>query len=101
MSGSEGIRLEDDYSLKLPADVVKKLHLRRGSRLYLREGKGSLVLMTAREKEVWEGFKGAVERVRQEVKSAGGVTHAEIEAAVRRVRLRRGNKFSRCPCKVR
>jgi len=101
MSDNEGIRLGDDYSLKLPAEVVKKLHLRRGSRLYLREGKGSLVLMTAREKEVWEGFRGVVEQARREVASAGGVTDAEIEAAVKRVRLQRGNKFPRCPCKVR
>jgi len=81
--------------------VVKKLRLRRGSRLCLREGKGSLVLMTAREKEVREGFEGAVEQVRREVASAGGVTDAEVEAAVRKVRLRRGNEFPRCLCKVR
>jgi antitoxin component of MazEF toxin-antitoxin module len=90
MPKDEGIRLEDDYSLRLPADVVKKLHLRRGTRLYLREGKGSLVLMTAREREVWEGFRGAVEQVRREVASAGGVTDAEVEAAVKRVRANKG-----------
>ena len=57
--------------------------------------------MTAKEIAVWEGFKGAVERARREVALAGGVTDAEVEAAVKRVRLRRRNKFPRCLCKVR
>ncbi len=79
------LEIEEGLSLKLPPDVAQSLHLKKGSKVFVRESEGRIIL-TPEEQEKLEQFRHAVEKVRENVRKAGGITAREIEDAVRKVR---------------
>lgn len=80
------VKLQNDCSIKIPEDVVQRLKLKRGAELFMAESRGSIVLMTKDEKNLWDGFRESVEEVREIVKRGEGVTDAEIDKAIKKVR---------------
>ena len=83
------LEVEEDLSVKIPPSLAERLHLERGTKVFAREEDGRVVL-TSEERENRERFWRAVQKVREDVKKAGGISVKEIDDIVRKVRAAKG-----------
>ena len=79
------LEVKEGGVLQFPPALVQSFDFREGSKVFAREKEGRIIL-TSEEQEKLEGFRLAVEKLRKNVKKAGGITAKEIEDTVRKVR---------------
>jgi len=79
------LEVKEGGVLQFPPALVQSFDLREGTKVFAREQEGRIIL-TSEEQENLERFRLAVEKLRENVRKAGGITAKEIEDAVRKVR---------------
>ena len=84
MSYQVTVKVKEDLSIPLPESLLRKYHIERGSELILIDEEASISLVIPRKRG--ERFAKALQAVRESVKAAGGISDAEIDEAVKRVR---------------
>ncbi|MDZ7262234.1 MAG: AbrB/MazE/SpoVT family DNA-binding domain-containing protein [candidate division KSB1 bacterium] len=86
MSEPVTLKLTEEYTFTLPLEIVRKYHLQKGMELFLLDEDGILVLLPKKEMSVWDELRQAIADLRRSVKARGGITQAEIEAAIHKAR---------------
>ena len=85
------VKVNKGFGISLPEHFVKKYHIEEDTELLLIDNENSISVKFPEKKARGERFSQALQAVRESVKKSGGISEAEIDAAVERVRANENN----------